>query len=92
MYALSFDMNIADLQQFYGEPYNGAYYEIKRMLEGCGFYWVQGSTYMTNADELTALYDAIDALREKSWFCQSVRDIRGYRVEQWSDFTPKFKK
>ena len=27
MYALSFDMNIADLQQYYGEPYNGAYYK-----------------------------------------------------------------
>ena len=30
MYALSFDMGIADLQQYYGEPYNGAYYEITR--------------------------------------------------------------
>ena len=29
MYALSFDMNIADLQEHYGEPYHGAYYVQK---------------------------------------------------------------
>lgn len=27
-----------------------------------------------------------------SWFCLSVRDIRGYRVEEWSDFTDIVKK
>lgn len=87
MYALSFDMNIADLQQHFGEPYNGAYYEIKRTLVGQGFYWVQGSTYMTNADNLTNLFRAIEALKRLDWFRKSVRDIRGYRVEEWSDFT-----
>lgn len=88
MYALSFDMSIADLQQYYGEPYNGAYYEIKRTLVGLDFYWVQGSTYMTNADNLTNLFQAIEALKSLDWFRKSVRDIRGYRVEEWSDFTP----
>ena len=29
MYALRFDMNIADLQEHYGEPYHGAYYVQK---------------------------------------------------------------
>ena len=28
MYALAFDMVISDLQKYYGEPYNKAYYEI----------------------------------------------------------------
>lgn len=31
-----------------------AYYEIKRTLVKHGFYWIQGSTYMTNADNLMA--------------------------------------
>ena len=91
MYALSFDMNIADLQQTYGDPYNGAYYEIKHTLVGSGFYWVQGSTYMTNSDNLTNLFLAIEALKKIDWFRNSVRDIRGYRVEEWSDFTPIIK-
>ena len=29
MYALAFYMVISDLQKYYGEPYNKAYYEIK---------------------------------------------------------------
>ena len=29
MYALSFDMNISDLQKYYGEPYNKAYFKSK---------------------------------------------------------------
>jgi virulence-associated protein VapD len=27
------------------------------------------------------------ALRNLPWFSKSVRDIRAFRVEQWSDFT-----
>ena len=92
MYALSIDMNIADLKELYGELYNGAYYDIKRMLVKHGFYWVQGSTYMTNADNLLNLFNAINALKEIEWFRLSVRDIRGYRVEEWSDFTEAVKK
>ena len=92
MYALSFDMSIADLREHYGDPYHGAYFEIKRTLVGHGFYWVQGCTYMTNADNLLNLFNAINALKEIDWFRLSVRDIRGYRVEEWSDFTDIVKK
>ena len=55
MYAIAFDMVISDLQKYYGEPYNKAYYEIKELLKKNGFEWVQGSTYMTMNDDLTAL-------------------------------------
>lgn len=41
MYALSFDMSIADLEEHYGNPYHGAYYEIKQTLVKHGFYWIQ---------------------------------------------------
>ena len=64
MYALSFDMTIADLEEHYGNPYHGAYYEIKRTLVKHGFYWVQGSTYMTNADNLLNLFNAVNALKD----------------------------
>ena len=36
MYALSFDMDIADLKANYGEPYNGAYFEIKQTFHFTG--------------------------------------------------------
>ncbi len=91
MFALSFDMNIADLEANYGKPYNPAYYEIKRILKQDGFYWFQGSTYMTDSNDLSTIFKAIMDLKQIDWFCKSVRDIRGYRVEDWSDFTSLIK-
>lgn len=32
MFAIAFDMLIADLKQHYGEPYNNAYYDISKVL------------------------------------------------------------
>lgn len=91
MYALSFDMVISDLKQYYGEPYNNAYYEIKALLYKNGFNWVQGSTYLSNSDDLTALVKTVMELSKIDWFKKSVRDIRGFKVESWSDFTPLVK-
>lgn len=87
MFAISFDMLISNLKKHYGEHYNGAYFEIKQVLTKHGFYWVQGSTYMTDTDDLSKLFKAIDALKKIDWFRKSVRDIRGYKVENWSNFT-----
>ena len=87
MYALSFDMTIADLERYYGSPYNSAYDEIRKTLKKDGFFWFQGSTYMTKSNDLTVLFSAIMHLKNIDWFKKSVRDIRGYRVEDWSDFT-----
>ena len=85
MYALAFDMVISDLQKYYGEPYNKAYYEIKELLKKNGFEWVQGSTYMTTNDDLTALVKTVMELSKIEWFKKSVRDLRGLKVESWSN-------
>lgn len=87
MFALSFDMVVSELKQYYGEPYNNAYYEIRQILEANGFDWVQGSTYLTQSDDLSNMFAAIQALSRIDWFNKSVRDIRGYKVENWSNFT-----
>lgn len=87
MYALSFDMNIAELKEHYGEIYNNAYYEIRKILISDGFEWIQGSTYLTRSDNLINLTRAVIDLKAIEWFRRSVRDIRGYRVEEWSNFT-----
>ena len=84
---MSFDMVISDLKQHYGEPYNNAYFEIKELLKKNGFDWVQGSTYMTQNDDLAALVKTIMELSKVDWFKKSVRDLRGFKVESWSDFT-----
>ena len=87
MFAISFDMPISDLEMQYGKPYNRAYFEIKNLMKKNGFDWIQGSTYLTQSDDLGNLFRAIEALKKIEWFRKSVRDIRGYKVENWSDFT-----
>ena len=36
---------------------------------------------------MASLFKAILMLKNVSWFKNSVRDIRGFKVEDWSDFT-----
>jgi virulence-associated protein VapD len=40
---------------------------------------------------MAILFQSIMALKELPWFPASVRDIRAFRIEQWSDFTPLVK-
>jgi virulence-associated protein VapD len=58
-------------------------------MQDLGFEWVQGSLYLTTEkkNNLTYVYKAIDSLKKIEWFKKSVRDIRAFKVEDWSDFT-----
>ena len=87
MFAIAFDMDIKELRNTYGEPYNNAYYEIKLLLRRFGFYNTQGSVYLTDKDDMANLFAAIYTLKRIDWFRLSVRDIRAFKVENWSDFT-----
>ena len=89
MYAIAFDLKVDDLKKHYGEPYNKAYDEIRQELERLGFEWTQGSVYMSkdSTNSLTTVYKAINMLSKIQWFKDSVRDIRAFKVEDWSDFT-----
>jgi virulence-associated protein VapD len=57
------------------------------VLEAYGFRRVQGSLYVTDDENMANLFKALQALRDNTWFPKSVRDIRAFRIEQWSDFT-----
>lgn len=87
MFAISFDMSVSNLEKYYGVPCHCAYFEIKRTLKKYNFDWIQGSTYITQSDDLGNLFRAIEALKKIEWFRKSIRDIRGFKVENWSDFT-----
>lgn len=91
MFAIAFDMVISDLKEHYGEPYNNAYYEISKLLRKYEFYNTQGSLYLSKKTDMLNLYRAMEALKGVDWFRKSVRDIRAFRVEDWSDFTTIFK-
>jgi virulence-associated protein VapD len=92
MFAIAFDMVIADLKKYYGEPYNNAYYEISLVLEKFDFYNTQGSVYLSMNSDMANLLTAIITLKSIDWFQKSVRDIRAFRVEDWSNFTDFIKK
>ena len=46
---------------------------------------------MTDNDSLANLFSAIMALKALPWLPASVRDIRAFKIEHWSDFTPVIK-
>ena len=87
MYAVAFDLVVADTEQHHPKGVSQPYSDIGATLSDHGFRRVQGSLYVTDDDDMAKLFLAIQALRIRPWFPRSVRDIRAFRIEQWSDFT-----
>jgi virulence-associated protein VapD len=87
MYAVAFDLVVADTEQQHPRGVSQAYADIGAILNEHGFRRVQGSLYVTENENMANLFLAIQALRARAWFPKSVRDIRAFRIEQWSDFT-----
>lgn len=90
VYAIAFDMDIEQLRTNYGEPYNNAYLEIRRVLQRHGFTWQQGSVYFggETVTAVTCVLAAIDLAQSLAWFAASVRDIRMLRIEELNDLMP----
>src|SRR5579885_1749849 len=90
VYAIAFDMDIDALRANYGDPYNNAYLEIRRVLQRHGFAWQQGSVYFggETVTSVTCVLAAMDLARSLPWFAASVRDIRMLRSEELNDLMP----
>ncbi len=90
IYAIAFDMDIESLRQNYGEPYNNAYSEIRKVLHRHGFTWQQGSVYFggEGINAVTCVLAAMDVAATLPWFAASVRDIRMLRIEELNDLMP----
>ena len=87
MFAIAFNLVVADTAQDHPKGVSQAYADIGSTLGNYGFNRVQGSLYTNASEDLANLFSAITALKALSWLPASVRDIRAFRVEQWSDFT-----
>jgi virulence-associated protein VapD len=92
MFAIAFDMVVADLREHCPKGISGAYTDIARTVAPFGFERVQGSAYLGRSDDITRLFEAITALKALPWFPRCARDVRGFRVENWSDFTATIKR
>jgi len=90
VYAIAFDMDIEQLRTNYGDPYNNAYLEIRRVLQQHGFAWQQGSVSFggESVTAVTCVLAAIDLARRLPWLAASVRDIRMLRIEELNDLMP----
>jgi virulence-associated protein VapD len=87
MYAVAFDLVVAETEKHHPKGVTQAYSDIGAVLDEHGFRRVQGSLYVNDSEDMATLFLAIQALRSRAWFPKSVRDIRAFRIEQWSDFT-----
>lgn len=88
MYAVAFDLIVAETDKNHPKGVSQAYADIGSILAKYGFRRVQGSLYVTDDENMAKLFTAIQALKSQSWLPSSVHDIRAFRIEQWSDFTP----
>lgn len=90
VYAVAFDMDIEQLRIHYGDPYNNAYLEIRRVLEEHQFQWQQGSVYFGGSavTAATVVVAVIDLTAQLPWFAAAVRDIRMLRIEEMNDLLP----
>jgi virulence-associated protein VapD len=87
MFAIAFDLDTKLTKAAHPKGLTQAYLDIAAVLNRHGFLWRQGSVYTSQDEDLTTLVVAMNALKALPWMAASVRDIRAFRVEQWSDFT-----
>jgi virulence-associated protein VapD len=91
VFAIAFDLVVADAAVHHPRGVSAAYNDIGVTLKGFGFERIQGSVYVTANDDMANLFAALLALKALPWFPRVVRDIRGFRIENWSDFTALLK-
>ena len=91
MFAIAFDLKQHATRTAHPKSLTQAYVDIKVLLESFGFSRAQGSVYVTENEDMTNLFRAIQELKSLSWFPASVGSIRVFTMEHGSDFTELIK-
>jgi len=68
MYAVAFDLVVADTEQHHPKGVSQAYADIGSILNEFDFRRVQGSLYVSENEDMANLFLAIQALRAQDWF------------------------
>lgn len=92
MFAIAFDLIVAETKQRHPKGVPQAYTDIADTLKTYGFDRIQGSVYVCKSEDMGNLFLAINALKALPWLPASVRDVCAFRIEQWSDFTDIIKR
>ncbi len=77
MFAIAFDLVVADAERSNPRGATAAYSEICSTQQRFGFERIQGSVYVTENNDMANLFAALLALKALPWLPASVRDIRG---------------
>lgn len=91
MFAIAFDLVVSAAVVHHPKGVTAAYADIGSTLRKFTFERIQGSVYVSENNDMANLFAALLALKSLPWFPSVVRDIRGFRIENWSDFTPLIK-
>ncbi|MDE4007430.1 VapD [Glaesserella parasuis] len=90
-YLITFDMDTNCLKDnYHGNDYNNAYYDIRNTLEKHGFEHLQGSVYL-GKEGISEAHGTIaiqDLTAKFDWFYPCVSNIKFYRIE--SDLNADF--
>ena len=87
MFAITFDLIVAEVKLRHPKAVNRAYEEVRRTLAKNGFVWRQGNVYINPDGGLVELFTAMNDLKALSWFPASVRELRAFRMENNSEFS-----
>ena len=91
MFAIAIDMNVAAADKHHPSGSRKAYSDVALTMGKFGFERVQWSVYAARDEDLAKLFKVVHALKSLEWFRASVTNIRAFRMEEGSDFTPLFK-
>ena len=76
MFAITFDLIVAELNKSHPKRVNRAYDEVRKTLQRSGFIWKQGSVYVNPDGGLAELFTAVQDLKALPWFPSAVRELR----------------
>ncbi len=91
MFAIAFDFDYLTTSANHPRSVRQAYRDVELALTPHGFRRVQQSVFVADEDDLAVVMYAMTALKRLPWFSVCVKDVRAFRVENWSDFNAFFK-
>ncbi len=91
MYAISFDLVVADTAQNHPKGISQAYVDIGYTMRKFCVTRIQGGLYTCQFEDMANLVSAINEIDVLLWLPSSVLDIRAFLIEQGSDCTMRVK-
>ena len=87
MFAIAFDLRLNETAAHHPVGLRQAYRDMEGVLHRHGFRRAQQSLFITDSADFSGVFWVISELKALPWTRDCIKDIRAFRVENWSDFT-----